>query len=206
MAQRQYNYPRRGGFRDRQRIPNRGGYNATHRNHIQSSINCQICGKTGHNAKKCYFCFDMFYLESPSLQSKQALAAMGHGSNSWETPWHADTGATHHLTNSSNDLNLQRNDYTGSDSVQVGNEQGLQISKIGSSKITTPYTIFLLSQVLVLEIRQNLLSIHQLCVDNNVYFDFHSFYFLVKDYSGKVRHWGYLHDGLYQFTNHFKSP
>ena len=87
-----------------------------------------------------------------------------------------DTGATHHVTNNMADLNLQKNDYTGADSVQVGNGQGLQISKIGSSKITTPYSMFLLNQVLLVpKIQKNLLFVHQFCVDSNVYFEFHSF-------------------------------
>ena len=34
--------------------------------------------------------------------------------------------------------------------------------------------------------------IYQFRVDSNVYFQFHSFYFLLKDYSGKVHHRGYL--------------
>jgi hypothetical protein len=51
---------------------------------------------------------------------------MRHGSNNaWETVWHADTRATHHIINDANNLTLQKTDYTGVDSVQVGNGQGL---------------------------------------------------------------------------------
>ena len=51
----------------------------------------------------------------------------------WDSVWHADTGATHHFTNDANNLTLQKSDYDGPDSVQVGNGQGLQISKTGTS-------------------------------------------------------------------------
>jgi histone deacetylase 1/2 len=47
---------------------------------------------------------------------------------------------------------------------------------------------------------------HQFCVDNDLYFEFHSYHFLVKNYSGNVLHQGYLHDGLYQFTNKSSLP
>jgi hypothetical protein len=53
---------------------------------------------------------------------------MSHGSNNtWETEWHADIGAMHHLTNDATTLNLQKTNYNGVDSVQVGNGQGLHI-------------------------------------------------------------------------------
>jgi len=125
IAQRQYTFPRRGGFHDMGRV-HRGGYNSSNRNHDQPSIVCQICGKIRHSAKKCYFRFDLSYQDAPPLQAKHGLVAMRHGSNNaWETAWHADTGATHHITNDANNLTLQKTDYTGVDSVQVGNGQGL---------------------------------------------------------------------------------
>lgn len=47
--------------------------------------------------------------------------------SSGDIEWHPDTGATHHLTNKVNNLNLQREDYDGADQIQVGNGAGLQI-------------------------------------------------------------------------------
>ena len=207
IAYRQYNPPRRGGFRDRGRA-NRGGYNSSNKNHDQPSVVCQICGKIGHSAKKCYFRFDLSYQEASPLPTKHGLVAMrSNSNNTWDSAWHADTGATHHFTNDVNNLTLQQSDYAGANSVQVGNGQGLQISKTGTSKISTPSSTFVLNNVLLVpEIHKNLLSVHQFCVDNNVYFEFHSYYFLVKDYSGNVLHRGYLHDELYQFTNNSSLP
>ena len=75
---------------------------------------------------------------------------MHHGSkNTWETAWHSNTGATHHLTNDATTLNLQKTYYNGVGSVQVGNGQGLQILKTRSSKISTPSSTFVLNQVLL---------------------------------------------------------
>lgn len=200
IAQRQ-NFNRRSNFRDRGRAQ-RGGHNSGSRNFNQSSVVCQICNKIGHYAKKCYFRFDVTYQDTNNMQPKQGLLTMHHGNNNWDNAWNADTGATHHFTNDTNNLNLQKSDYTGADNVQVGNGQGLQISKTGSSILSTPSSTFLLNQVLLVpELHQKLLSVHQFCVDNNVYFEFHSFHFLVKDYSGKVLHHGLLHDGLYKFIN-----
>jgi hypothetical protein len=73
--------------------------------------------------------------------------------------------------------------------------------KTRSSKLSTP-SIFVLNQVLLVpEIQKNLISMYQFCVDNEVYFEFHSYYFVVKDYLGKVLHRGHLNNGLYRFTN-----
>ena len=207
IAYRQYNLPRRGGFRDRGRA-SRGGYNSSNKNHDQPTVVCQICGKIGHSAKKCYFRFDLSYQEASPLPTKHGLVAMrSNSNNTWDSAWHADTGATHHFTNDANTLTLQKSDYAGADSVQIGNGQGLQISKTGTSEISTPSSTFVLKNVLLVpEIHKNLLSVHQFCVDNNVYFEFHSYYFLLKDYSGNVLHRGYLHDELYQFTNNSSLP
>lgn len=103
------------------------------------------------------------------------------------------TGATYHVANDFNNLNLQN--------VQVGNGQGLQISKTSSSNISMSNSTFFLHQVLLVpEIHKNLLYVQNFCIDNHVYFEFHEKFFLVKDYSRKVHHQGHLINGLYQFT------
>jgi len=118
IAYRQYNLPRRDGFCDRGHA-SRGGYNSSNnKNHDQPSVVCQICGKIGHSAKKCYFCFDLSYQEAPPLPTKHGLVAMRNNlNNTWDSAWHADTGATHHFTNNANTLTLQKSDYAGADSV-----------------------------------------------------------------------------------------
>ncbi|KAA8531224.1 hypothetical protein F0562_005862 [Nyssa sinensis] len=145
------------------------------------------------------------FVNDPKPENKQAMVATP--TSTWDTEWHADTGATHRITNDLNNLNLRNDDYQGTDQVHVGNGQGLQISKTGSSQISTSNSTFALNQVLlVLEIHKNLLSVQKFCIDNHVYFEFHDKFFLVKDYSGKVHHQGHLINGLYQFTSQSRRP
>lgn len=62
----------------------------------------------------------------------------------------------------------------------------------GSAQMHTPFGKFLLSQLLnVSSITKNLLSVRQFCHDNSVYFEFHSYYFFVKD----LQTWGVLLQG-----------
>lgn len=86
--------------------------------------------------------------------------------------WFADYGATNHITKDLKNLSLQ-SDYQGTDKVSIGNGQGLPISKLGSSIISTPTSIFRLKNVLqVPDIATNLLSVHQFTKDNNCIFVF----------------------------------
>lgn len=140
IAYRQNNSPRRGNFRDRGRA-NRGGYNYRNKTNDQPAAVCQICGKIGHSAKKCYFRFDLSYQEAPPLPTKHGLVAMRNtlrrnDQSYMDPPWHADTGATHHFTNDANNLTLQKSDYDGADSVQVGNGQGL-LGECPSSRLSS---------------------------------------------------------------------
>ena len=76
----------------------------------------------------------MSYQDTPHNPAKQGLVAMHQDVNNWETACNEDTGATHHFTNDTNTLILQKSDYTGAHNVKkVRNGQGLQISKTGSS-------------------------------------------------------------------------
>lgn len=105
------------------------------------------------------------------------------------------------MTNDLQHLNIWTKNYQGTDQVQVGNGQGLQISKTGSSQITTANSTFVHNQILLVsQIQKSLLSIQHFCTYNNVYFEFHASFFLVNDYLGKVFHQGHLHNGLYHFT------
>ena len=53
----------------------------------------QVCGKHDHSAQKCYHRFDLTY-QNTSPQNKQAFLV----TQNWDNDWHADTGATHHIT------------------------------------------------------------------------------------------------------------
>ncbi|XP_018806504.2 uncharacterized protein LOC118349168 [Juglans regia] len=59
---------------------------------------CQICGKQGHTAIKCWHRFD--HAVQPN-DIPQALAAMTLENNIHDTEWTADTGASAHMTGNS---------------------------------------------------------------------------------------------------------
>jgi hypothetical protein len=137
---------------------------------------CQICGKIGHTAIKCWYRMDeSFQDENPSV----ALASTS--SYKVDPNWYSDTGATDHITSDLDHL-VMRDQYQGKDMVQVGNGVGLKIGHVGSYSINTDTHPLALNNALhVPKISKHLLSVHKLSCDNNVFFEFHLWYFLIKD-------------------------
>nr|KAJ0189895.1 hypothetical protein LSAT_V11C800417220 [Lactuca sativa] len=92
--------------------------------------------------------------------------------------------------------------YYGEDNLRVGIGTSLPILHIGSSSFHSPNKTFNLKRILhVPSITQNLLSVQQFCLDNNVYFEFHANFFCVKDASThKILHTGPSNGGLYFFN------
>jgi len=77
--------------------------------------------------------------------------------------------------------------YLGNDHVHVGDSKGLSISHIGHTMLRSPKHTFILSNVLhAPHITKPLLSVQKFYRDNNVYFEFHTFVFYVKDLTTKV--------------------
>ena len=101
-------------------------------------------------------------------------------------------------------------EYQGPDTIKVGDGIGLHILHTGSSSIQTPHKSLLLNKILhVPSITQNLLSVSQFTRDNNVYFEFHPSFFVVKDIqSGKELLRGPNKGGLYclKHTNSHSTP
>lgn len=72
--------------------------------------------------------------------------------------------------------------YHGGDTVQVGNGAGLQILHLGSCSLNTDARPLALNNVLhVPDISKHLLSVYKLSRDNNVFFEFHPWYYFIKD-------------------------
>jgi histone deacetylase 1/2 len=118
-----------------------------------------------------------------------------------DNEWHPNTRATHHLTNNANNIHMFNDDDNSQDHIQVANGAGLDILHSGSSTFSSPSKSFLLKQILcVPEINKNLLSVHRFYLDNNVFFEFHASFFLMKDYLGNILHRGPLSNGLYTFS------
>lgn len=111
--------------------------------------------------------------------------------------WHPNTGATHHLINDMNNIHVQKQGYDGQDHIQVANGAGLKIMQRGTS-ISSPSKSFQI--LLATDIQKNLLFVQRFCLDNNVFFEFHASFFIVKDYSRTILHRGPLNNGLYHFS------
>ncbi|KAJ0544914.1 putative RNA-directed DNA polymerase [Helianthus annuus] len=142
---------------------------------------CNRCG-IGHLPSQC-----------PNQQSQHTqqsrpppqanFTAFSDPASSSGTAWKPDTGATHHATPDLSSLD-NSDAYYGNDSLLIGNGSSIPIFHIGSSKIYSSNKTFNLSDILhVPTLKQNLLSVQKFCLDNNVFFEFHSSYFLVKDES-----------------------
>ncbi|GKB82360.1 putative ribonuclease H-like domain-containing protein [Tanacetum coccineum] len=94
-----------------------------------------------------------------------------------------DTRANSHVTP---DLEAMENSeaYYGDDTLHAGNGKGLPILHIGSSKVYSPQKTVSIKNILhVPEISHNLFSVQKFYHDNDVFFEFHTSYFVVKDES-----------------------
>jgi hypothetical protein len=93
------------------------------------------------------------------------------------TNWYFDTGATDHITRALNQLTVH-DKYQGRDHVHTANGNSMHISHIGHSILLTPSSPLHLKNVLhVPSASKNLLSVHKVTLDNDVFFEFHQFSF-----------------------------
>ena len=231
-----------------------------------SSVQCQICNKTGHDASICYHRLSVppqyegygayagnfggtggynthpnawmqgaaphsnvwmqgaaqrvpsgtaprssfppqFGSLRPSPPQAYLTGNESINSNSFNTGWYPDSGATHHVTPDATNL-MDAVSLSGSDQVHIGNGQGLPINSIGSLNFTSPFsphtTLKLHNLLHVPSITKNLVSVSQFTRDNNVFFEFHPNTCYVKSHgSPKILLTGHLgDDGLYQFDSH----
>jgi histone deacetylase 1/2 len=95
--------------------------------------------------------------------------------------WYTDTGATDHITGQLEKLAV-REKYNGPDQIHTANGACMNIRHIGQSTIHTPDKILDPRNILhVPSTKKNLVSVHRLASDNNVYLEFHPEFFLIKD-------------------------
>ena len=170
-----------------------------------SKLSCQICGKQGHSALKCYHRFDISFSGNSSHSSGNPVEPPAQSQTYLATPqfvsddaWYLDSGATHHTTSNSAALDIKA-EYNGSGKLLVGNGSALPISHIGHSSLSYSRPLHLRNILLVLAIKKNLISISQFTLHNNVIIEFDASHCYVKDKVTKVTLvQGELHDGLYQ--------
>lgn len=95
--------------------------------------------------------------------------------------WIADTGASHHMSYSLSNLR-NPTPYHTSDKMTVGSGEGLTIVNIGFATLSNlPGDLLLKSVYHVPHLATNLLSVYQLCLDNNCRFIFKAFHVYVQD-------------------------
>ena len=162
------------------------------RNGKKQRPRCQICGYWGHEAFDCRNRFNHDFRINNNQRSGNAASMSSVNSSHWLM----DTGATDHLTSDLERLHTHER-YGGKDHVQVANGTGLSISHIGHSNLAG--SSLRLNNILhVPHIRQNLLSVYRLVSDNDVFVEFHRYFFCVKDKATRrILLHGRSQDGLY---------
>lgn len=143
---------------------------------------CQICSKTGHVARFCWYRFDSDPEYTPRPSNFQAYSAQPTETHSATSHWVLDSGATNHVTSDLNNLSTFFN-YDGNDTLQLGNGTGLPIAHIGSSSLTISNHFIHLHDILhVPKFSKNLLSLSILLQDNpNLTIEFSSSCCSLKD-------------------------
>ncbi|PKU75882.1 Retrovirus-related Pol polyprotein from transposon TNT 1-94 [Dendrobium catenatum] len=139
-------------------------------------INCQICGKYGHSAIKCWHRHDDQYNADPPN-----TAFFSSPSPHTSSEWYLDSGASTHLTSDQTQFQSSQ-PYTGSSQVILGNGNQLPIHNTGKGILPTPQGSLQLKNLnLVPNLSFNLLSVYQLTRDNNCLITFSSCGFEIKD-------------------------
>jgi transposase InsO family protein len=108
--------------------------------------------------------------------------------------WLADSGATNHMTSDAQMLS-NISPMSTSDSVQVGNGAQLPVTHFGNTKLGS---LILKNVLLIPELAAHLLSIYQLCKQNNCSVWFDEFMCIIQDkVLGKILFKGLSKHGLY---------
>ncbi|XP_019085816.1 PREDICTED: uncharacterized protein LOC109126581 [Camelina sativa] len=204
-SQYQPNSRGRGGRFSQNRV--RGGYSTRGRGfsqHQSSSTTqgerpiCQICGRTGYTAIKCYNHFDNNYQSEVPSQAFAYLRVSDENGREW----HLDSAATAHITTLTSGLQ-DATSYKGTDAVMVGDGAYLPITHIGSTTISSAKGTIPLNEVLVCpDMQKNLLSVSKLCDDYScgVFFD-SDFVYIIDLTTQKVVSKGPRKKGLYVLQN-----
>ncbi|CAL9014239.1 unnamed protein product [Prunus brigantina] len=145
-----------------------------------SVVECQICGKRGHGALDCFHRSNYSFQGQAPPSSLNAMTAQT--SFSPEHVWIADSGASHHMVGNSSQLD-HVTPCNVDENVTVGNGAGLTIQNLGTATISCAQSnsLHLPSVLHVPKLKANLLSVHQLCKDNNCFITFDVSGFYIQD-------------------------
>ncbi|XP_019082590.1 PREDICTED: uncharacterized protein LOC109125425 [Camelina sativa] len=159
---------------------------------------CQICGRIGHTALKCYNRFDNNYQSDVPTQAFASLRVSEENGREW----HPDSAAIAHITSSTSGLQGTTT-YKGNDTVMVGDGAYLPITHVGSTTISSSKGTIPINEVLVCpDIKKSLLSVSKLCDDYpcGVFFDSNKVYIIDLN-TQKVVSNGPRKEGLYVLQN-----
>jgi hypothetical protein len=165
--------------------------------HSNQAATCQICGRIGHTAPKCWYRFDYAYETNENLSQALACTTLSSSQNH-DSNWYTDTCATSHMTSTEGNLHSSF-PYNGHDFVVGGDGSRLPISHVGHTTLSSKYGDLALHDVLVVpELKKNLISVGKLTQDNSCIFECCSSGFKIKDkYTGQILAMGHKHQGLY---------
>jgi hypothetical protein len=156
-----------------------GGYSNSNPKHLcffnngSSRPQCQVCLKIGHTTNNRWHRFEEDYVPEPCT-----AAAATHGADS---AWYIDSGSIDHITGNLYKLRMH-DPYTGTDQIHAANGPGMDITHIGTFIIPTPTCNLTLNNVLhVPATHKNIISVHCFTFDNDIFIEFHPFFFLIKD-------------------------
>lgn len=160
-------------------------------------LSVKYVAKQGMLLLKCYHRFGHSYQD----EEKHIAAYASTPSYQIDTNWYSDTGATDHITSDLDRL-IVKERYNGKDRVQADDGPGLFISHVGHSQLHTSNKNIKLNNILhVPQVTRNLLLVHRFTSDNDVYFEFHPNFFVVKDRATK----SHLFQGKRRGLNPFAS-
>ncbi|KAH9659677.1 hypothetical protein KPL70_023950 [Citrus sinensis] len=178
----------------------RGGFGGNRKNFAQGGVMCQICFRFNHTVAECRDRFNKNFAPSFPVQGyhrnqgpKSAYMATSEGVA--DQGWYLDSGATHHLTNSVQNLT-------------DGNGQGLQITHIGNACLYTSFgaCIHLRDILCVPKITKNLISISKLLSDSDITIEFSFDACFLKDkVKGTLLAQGIVEGGLYKLLSYGES-
>jgi hypothetical protein len=153
---------------------------------------CQVCHKIGHTNDRCWYRYDEGYTPDPRH------AAATTNSYTVDTNWYTDTGVTDHITRELEKLAL-REKYNGGEQIHATNGVGMSISRVSEATIHTQNRNLKFNHVLhVPQASKNPVSVHGFTSDNNVFLEYHPYFFFVKDRATKkLLLKGRCHKGLY---------
>jgi hypothetical protein len=132
------------------------------------------------------------------------VAAAAINSYMVDPNWYTDSGATDHITGELEKLALWEK-YHGDEQIHTAKGAGMDNCHVGETTIHTQHRDLKLKNILhVPQATKNLAFVHRFTTHNNVFLEFHPYFFLIKDRTTRrllLR--GRCHKGLYPLPTSF---